>query len=269
MKALVHPRRHVLLATAASVAALVGGLLVPAAASAQPAGTPLMPTITLVLTPATVDYGHQIVTASGAVTTSAGPTIGATVTLSYTDVGGKPAQIALTTGNGGGYSGTIPDPDTAAQQVTASVAATSSTAAASASAHLGFTQDAVTITASFIPQSVNPGSTDTLSGVASYISGGLPYPLANSPITITALGDIAPVSATVVTAADGSFSYVTTPAVGTAAAGVPSPSAPRQHRTWGPPSSPPKSSSTRRRRLSISAEPSTQIACCGSRRAPA
>src|SRR5215469_12340659 len=222
MKASLHPYRRVLLAAAASVAALAGGMLPPTAASAQPADTSPTPTITLALSPATVDYGHQNVTASGTVTTSTGPDVGAAVTVSYVDVDGQSEGISLITGNDGSYSGTLLSPETAAQQVSASVAATSSTAAASTSAQLGFTQDAVTITASFAPQSVNPGSTDTLSGVATYLSGDLWYPLANSPITITSPGDsvIAPVSATVTTAADGSFSYVTTPAVGSAAPGV-------------------------------------------------
>jgi hypothetical protein len=42
-----------------------------------------------------------------------------------------------------------------------------------------------------------------LSGVASYVSGGSPHPLANSTLTITS----GPLSATVATAPDGSFSY--------------------------------------------------------------
>jgi hypothetical protein len=207
--------RHVLLASAAGLAALTGIVLVPAAASAQPAGTPAAATITLALSPATVDYGHQNITASGTVTTSTGPVTGATVTVSYMDIDHQSAQVSLTTGSDGSYSGTIPDPETAAQTVTASVAATSSTAAASTSAQLGFTKDAVSLTASFDPPYVNPGSTGTLSGVASYVSGGTTYPLANSTLTITSPGDLvmAPVSATVTTAADGSFSYVT-PKVG-------------------------------------------------------
>src|SRR5215469_9673258 len=211
MKASLHPYRRVLLAAAASVAALAGGMLPPTAASAQPADTSPTPTITLALSPATVDYGHQNVTASGTVTTSAGPVIGAAVTVSYVDVDGQSEQISLTTGDDGSYSGTILLPETAAQQVTASVAATSSTAAASVPAQLGFTTDAVTITASFAQPSVNAGSTDTLSGVASYVSGGSPHPLGNSTLSITSPGDfpfIGPISTTVTTAADGSFSYV-------------------------------------------------------------
>jgi hypothetical protein len=80
-----------------------------------------------------------------------------------------------------------------------------------ASAQLGFTQDAVDITGSFAQSSVNMGSTATLSGVASYISGGSPHPLASSllSITFTVSNPSTPVSATVETAADGSFSYVT------------------------------------------------------------
>jgi hypothetical protein len=185
---------------------LTGILLVPAVASAQPADAPA---ITLGLSPATVDYGHQSVTASGTVTASAGPVAGASVTVSYLDIAGQSAQISLTTGSEGGYSGTIPDPERAAQTVTASVAATSSTA----SAPLGFTTDAVTITASWAQPSVNAGSTDTLSGVASYVSGGTPHPLANSPLSITFTEYSPPVYTPVVTivetAADGSFSYAT------------------------------------------------------------
>ena len=203
--------RRPLLASAIGLAALAGSVLLPAAASAQPAGTPATTTVTLVLSPATVDYGHQSVIASGAVTTSAGPVAGAAVTVSYTDVDGQSEGISLVTGTDGSYSGTILDPETAAQQVTASVTATSSTAAALASAQLSFAQDAVDITGSFAQSSVNMGSTATLSGVASYISGGSPHPLASSllSITFTVSNPSTPVSATVETAADGSFSYVT------------------------------------------------------------
>ena len=88
MKFSLRPCRRVLMATGASVAALAGSLLLPAAASAQSVDTPVTPTITLALSPATVDYGHQSVTASGAVTTSAGPVAGATVSVSYVDVDG-------------------------------------------------------------------------------------------------------------------------------------------------------------------------------------
>jgi hypothetical protein len=203
---LLRSHRHVLLASAASLAALTGVLLVPAAASARSATTAATPAMTLAVSPATVDYGHQNVTASGTVTTSAGPVAGAAVTVSYLDVDGQSAQISLTTGTDGSYSGTIPDPQTAAQQVNASVAAASSTGAASASAPLGFTKDAVTITASFAQPDAVDGSTDMLSGVASYVSGGLSHPLANSTLSITS-GSSPPVSAKVTTAADGSFSY--------------------------------------------------------------
>jgi hypothetical protein len=215
MEPFARPYRRVLMAIAASAAALAGSLLGPAWASAQPAGTPVTRTITLALSPATVDYGHRNVTASGAVTTSAGPVVGAAVTVSYVDVDGQSAQISLITGNDGSYSGIMLSPETAAQQVTASVAATSSTAAGSASEQLGFTQDAVTITASFAQPYVNAYSTDTLSGVASYISGGSPHPLANSAILVTSPGNdgLPVISATVTTAADGSFRYVT-PQVG-------------------------------------------------------
>jgi hypothetical protein len=211
MKASLRPSRYVLLVAVAGVAALAGSLLLPAAASAQPAGAPVTPTVTLVLSPATVDYGHQSIAASGRVTTSAGPVADVTVTVSYVDVDQQFAQISLTTGTNGSYSGTIPDPETAAQEVTASVAATSSTTAASESAELGFTTDAVTITASFVPPYVNAFSTGTLSGVANYVFEGSPHPLANSTLSITSPGndDLPAISATVETSADGSFSYVT------------------------------------------------------------
>jgi hypothetical protein len=136
---MMRPYRHVLLACTASVAASAGGVFLPAAASAQPAGTPATPTISLVLSPATVDYGHQSVTAWGTVSTPTGPVAGATVTVSYLDTDGQSVEISLTTGTDGGYSGAIADPEAAAQQVTASVAATSTTAMASTSAQLGFT----------------------------------------------------------------------------------------------------------------------------------
>lgn len=204
-------RRYVLLAAAASVAVLAGGLLMPAAADAQTADTPVTPAITLVLTPPTADYGHQSVAASGTVTTSAGPLAGATITVGYMDIAQQFAQISLKTGSDGRYSGTIPDPETAAQTVTATVAATSSTSAASASAQLGFTTDPVTIAASFDQPSVNALSTDTLSGFASYTSEGSSSPLANTTLTITSPGSFnwPAVSTTVTTGADGSFSYVT------------------------------------------------------------
>jgi len=214
MRGLPHRYRYVLLAAAASVAVLAGGLLLPAAASAQPASTPATPKITLGLSPATVDYGHQNVTASGTVTTTAGPVASAAVTVSYVDIDGQPAQVTLTTGTDGSYSGTIPDPETAAQTVTAAVAATASTTTASVSQQLGFTTDAVTITASFAEPDVNAGTADVLSGVASYVSEGTTHPLANSTLTITAPGDyppISPVNTTVTTGADGSFSYTLTP----------------------------------------------------------
>jgi len=209
---LLRSHRHILLASVASLAALTGVVLVPGAASAQPATSSATSTITLALSPATVDYGHQTVTASGAVTTSGSPVAGAAVTVSYVNIDGQSAQISLTTGTDGRYSGTIPDPETAAQAVTASIAATSSTAAASASAQLGFTMDAVTIKATFAHPYVNVGSSDTLSGVASYISGGTTHPLANSMLSIS-FGEWGAFnynfSATVETAADGSFGYIT------------------------------------------------------------
>ena len=129
--------------------------------------------------------------------------------FSYVDIDQQFAQISLRTGSDGGYSSAIPDPEAAAQTVTASAAAISSTA--SASAQLGFTTDAVAITGSFDPPYVNAFSTGTLSWVASYISGGSPHPLANSTLSITSPGDddLPAISATVETSADGSFSYVT------------------------------------------------------------
>ncbi|HEY2076747.1 MAG TPA: hypothetical protein VGH53_10460 [Streptosporangiaceae bacterium] len=72
--------------------------------------------------------------------------------------------------------------------------------------------DPVTITASWAQPSVNAGATDTLSGVASYVSGGTSHLLANSPLSIafTESGAFTyNFSATVTTAADGSYSYVT------------------------------------------------------------
>jgi hypothetical protein len=58
---------------------------------------------------------------------------------------------------------------------------------------------------------VNAGSTDTLSGVASYVSGGAAHPLADSTLSITSPGSFnwGPISTTVTTASDGSFSYAT------------------------------------------------------------
>jgi len=84
-------------------------------------------------------------------------------------------------------------------------------AAASAQPASTPTTDAVTITGSFAQSSVNAGSTDTLSGVASYASGGTAHPLANSTLSISSPGSFNwnAISVTVTTAADGSFSYVT------------------------------------------------------------
>jgi len=70
----------------------------------------------------------------------------------------------------------------------------------------------VTITASFAQPYVNAGSTDTLSGVATYTpSGGTPQPLADTVLSITSPSEFnwPAISTTVTTAADGSFSYVT------------------------------------------------------------
>jgi hypothetical protein len=84
-------------------------------------------------------------------------------------------------------------------------------AAASASASGQAGTDTVTITGSFAQSSVNAGSTDKLSGVASYVSAGSPQPLANTTLSITSPSSFnwPAISATVTTAADGSFSYVT------------------------------------------------------------
>jgi len=70
----------------------------------------------------------------------------------------------------------------------------------------------VSITASFAQAYANAGSSDTLSGVASYIPpGGTPQPLADTTLSITSPSQFnwPAVSTTVTTAADGSFSYVT------------------------------------------------------------
>jgi hypothetical protein len=70
----------------------------------------------------------------------------------------------------------------------------------------------VTITASFAQAYVNAGSTDTLSGVASYTPpGGTPQALADTVLSITSPSEFnwPAISTTVTTAADGSFSYVT------------------------------------------------------------
>ena len=111
---LLRSHHYVLLASAVGLAVLTGIVLVPAAASAQPAITPATPTISLALSPATVDYGHETVTASGTVTTSVDPVADAAVTVSYEDMAGRAAHISLTTGTAGSYSGTIPDPEAAA-----------------------------------------------------------------------------------------------------------------------------------------------------------
>ena len=86
-------------------------------------------------------------------------------------------------------------------------------AAASAQpARMAATGDPVTITASFAQSYVNAGASDTLSGVASYTPAeGTPQALADTTLTITSPSQFnwPATSATVTTAADGSFSYVT------------------------------------------------------------
>jgi len=80
----------------------------------------------------------------------------------------------------------------------------------------------VTITASFAQSYVNAGSSDTLSGVASYTpAGGTPQPLGDTVLSITSPSEFnwPAISTTVTTAADGSFSYVT-PTVPLAVASV-------------------------------------------------
>jgi hypothetical protein len=96
-------------------------------------------------------------------------------------------------------------------------------AAASAEpAGTAVTADPVTITASFAQAYVNYGTSDTLSGVASYTpSGGTPQPLADTVLSITSPSEFnwPAISTTVTTAADGSFSYVT-PTIPVAVASV-------------------------------------------------
>jgi hypothetical protein len=70
----------------------------------------------------------------------------------------------------------------------------------------------VTITASFAHSYVNAGSSDTLSGVATYTPpGGTPQPLDNTVLSITSPSQFnwSPAPTTVTTGADGKFSYVT------------------------------------------------------------
>jgi hypothetical protein len=70
----------------------------------------------------------------------------------------------------------------------------------------------VTITASFAHSYVNAGSSDMLSGVATYTPpGGSPQPLVDTVLSITSPSEFnwPAISTTVTTAADGRFSYVT------------------------------------------------------------
>ena len=206
-------RLRFILSGTALLALLGAGFQVPAMASAAPAAT----SITITLSPAVLDYGHQATTVSGIVSTTSGPADNAAVTVSYQNASGQAAQLALTTDTNGGYAGTIADPQAAAQEVTASVAATASITSASASAELGITQDPVTITASFAEPAVNPGVSDQMSGTASYVSDGATYPLATSQLSITMPGSFPydpPSSATVTTRSDGSFTYTPAPGYG-------------------------------------------------------
>lgn len=196
--------------TAAAICVLAGVLLVPVTAQAATGAADPAPTITIGLSPATLDYGHQVITVSGAVTAAANtPVVGADVGISYLNGAGQNAQLTVATDGSGDYSGNIIDPAPTDQVITATVAATSTTAAASASASLGFTQDQVTISASLAQTDVNENATDLLSGVARYVSAGTAYPLGGTTLTITWLDyPFGQSSAAVTTAADGTFSYV-------------------------------------------------------------
>ncbi len=188
-------------------AALVGvvALAALAVAPAEAATATTTPTITIALSPDTLDYGHQTVVVSG--TVSAVPA-GTAVTIGYENSSDAADQVVATTGASGGYQATIANPEAAAQTVTATVAATDSTDAASASAPLGFSKDDVTITAGFASPVVDAGLPDLMTGTVTYTSAGGQVPLAGMTLTLTTDAYFVPKSATVTTAADGSFSYL-------------------------------------------------------------
>jgi hypothetical protein len=191
-----------------AMAVLTGLMLLVAAEPAGATASASTPTITIALSPATLDYGHQSIVVSGTVSTVPS---GTDVTVAYENSSGQSDQAVTATGASGAYQVTLTSLEPAAQDITATVAATSTTTSASVSAALAFVQDDVTITASFAHAWVNPETTDTLSGVATAMSNGSPVPLARATLSISSPGDFPyspPVSATVTTASDGSFSYV-------------------------------------------------------------
>jgi hypothetical protein len=208
----VRPYRRAAVVTAAA-GMLAGVLLIPIAADASVTGTvAVTPAISLTLSPATLDYGDQVITVYGAVTAAGEPVTGATVSISYLSAAGETTQDDVSTGSTGTYSGTISDLQAAAQTITATVAPTSATTSASASENLGFTQDQVTISAEFAHPDVNVDSPDVLSGRAEYVSDGAAFPLGGATLTITwPVYPFGEGSATVTTAANGTYSYSPAP----------------------------------------------------------
>ncbi len=186
-------RRFIAMGGAAATAVALGILLVPADALAAPgSATSDAGTVTIALSPATLDYHDQTITASGSVT----PAAATSVTVTYLDSADQATQLVVTSDASGDYEAIISNLEPTSQAITAS------TATASASAELDFALDAVTITLNPVPASVPLNSKVTLSGSVTYESGATSYPLSGDDLTITAPFSN-PVTAT--TAADGSF----------------------------------------------------------------
>lgn len=185
-------RRRLMAASGpAAMALALGILLIPANALA--ANTANADTVTIALSPTTLDYHNQTIEVAGNVM----PAAATSVTVTYLNSADQTTNLTLTTDASGDYQATISNLEPTSQTITAS------TATASASAELDFAVDAVTVTLKPVPASVPVNSTVTLSGEVHYQSGTTAYALPGDALTISGPG-LTPVSAT--TAADGSFS---------------------------------------------------------------
>jgi hypothetical protein len=178
MRASLHRYRYVLVAAAASVAALAGGMLLPAAASAQPAGTPV--TITASFAQSYVNYGASDTLSGVASYTSGGTTHllgGTTLTITSPGSFNWPAiSTTVTTAANGSYSYVTPTIPVAVSSVeyTVSSAATTSLAAGQASASFKVNQYA-TIT-------LFSGTLSAHRALQFSACGGIPGPEADSAL---------------------------------------------------------------------------------------
>jgi hypothetical protein len=187
-------------------AALAGLALV--AATAAPAGAATTPTITITLSPTTIDYFHHTITVSGAVSTV--PT-GTEVTLACQDAEGQGGQVVAMTAADGSYGARITNPFLGGSgSVTATVSATATTSSASVSADYNLIADLLTVKGGFAQSRERSGASDVLTGVADVSSGSISEPLPDALLEIYTDGNAYSGITTgyVETASDGSFRYV-------------------------------------------------------------